>query len=147
MTGAADYYGFPRRIQSSDRLLRALVFRGEHDCQHARRLQRIRGVFRAEFAACIVIVDLPEKRLSIKLEAAEVVLVVGIVILREIGEAAYAAQYQSLPVIGERLHGDGHEHPPAAEGHAKGVVELTNAPLVHAYLLAGAQYPCWWRLF
>ena len=46
-----------------------LIFVGEHDRQHARRLRRIGRVFRAELEVRIVVVDLPEDALPVVIDS------------------------------------------------------------------------------
>ena len=47
----------------------ALIFVGEHDRQHARRLRRIGRVLRAELEVRIVVVDLPEDALPVVIDS------------------------------------------------------------------------------
>ena len=57
---------------------RSIIFR-EHEREHTRCSLFVRGVFGAEFAARVVIVNFPEELAADELEAAEVVLSVRVV--------------------------------------------------------------------
>ena len=79
--------GFPRRTGS--RCVEVgwsrLIFRCQHDGQDALRALHIGGILGAHVRVlAIVVVDLPEDRLAIELEVAEVVLEIRVIVVGEV---------------------------------------------------------------
>lgn len=76
----------PRRILSVATRGAPSVLFGQHDGEDPQGHVRVARVFGAHLPGRIVVVDFPEELMTTEFERTEVVLVVGIVVLREVVE-------------------------------------------------------------
>jgi len=106
------------------------VLVGAHDGEHARRNAWVRGVFRTAVHIEGVVVDLPEVRLALDFDAAEVVLAVRVIVLREIAEGLNREDEASPNVEGKVRDPSRHDDLAADEGAAEIVVEKADAAYV-----------------
>ena len=79
---------------------RSILF-SQHDRENARGLCRVGGVFRAELTSRVVIVDLPENALAVVVEAPEIMLTVGVVVVGEAVESANLIKDRGAVVVAE----------------------------------------------
>lgn len=102
---------------------RGSVFTREHQREHARRFFWVGGVLRAAFAAFVVVVDLPKELSTAKLEAAEVVLSMWVVVFSECIEGGDLVKCSALDHVGEGVDAGCHHDFAAGEAFAECVVE------------------------
>jgi hypothetical protein len=105
---------------------RRLVFLREQDRENAPRHGRISRIGRAPFELRVVAVDLPEDRLAGVLEAAEVVLAIGIISLFEFLEGTHALGNRGLRILRQSTDAARNEDLPADERSPEGVVLFRN---------------------
>jgi hypothetical protein len=103
-----------------------LVLVGKHDGQNPRRLLRVCRIIRAIRHAPVVVIYLPKELVTGKLEAAEVVLAIRIVIGREVGEGANSLEHLGGQDGRERANARGDEHSATFERFAEGIVECSD---------------------
>src|SRR6266851_1715222 len=98
----------------------------QHECEHTCCSLGIAGIFRAVQQILVVVVDLPKELAIDELEAAEVVLTMRIVVLRELVKGRNELKYFRLHHVGQFGDTTGHHDLAARERPPEGVVEITN---------------------
>jgi hypothetical protein len=105
---------------------RRLVFLRKQDCEDALCHGRISRIGRAPFELRVVAVDLPEDRLAGVLEAAEVVLAIGIISRFEFLEGTHALGNRGLRIVRQSADARRNEDLLASERSPECVVLFRN---------------------
>ena len=83
------------------------ILAGEYDRQHAGSLRRVGRVFRAELHLRLIVIDFEKELAAGECEAAEVMLLVGIIVGVELGESLHSPDQHGLHFRGERVDAGG----------------------------------------
>lgn len=103
----------------------SVIFR-EHQREHAGGLFWVSRIFRPALTQLVVQVNFPKELPPDELEAPEVMLSIGVIILRELVEDGNLQQCVRLHAIRQSLDTRGHHHPATAERLAEGVIEYSD---------------------
>src|SRR5436305_1717917 len=96
----------------------------EHQRKQSGRHLRIGGIFPTKLAMLVVIVDLPKERPTNKLELAEVMFVMRIIIRCERGELTDHQKRMRLDGRRQLFHRCRHHDPSAPKGRSKSIIQF-----------------------